>query len=295
MSSEQEFVSVPLSSAAQVAAYSLQNPDNPEIELGQASHRIRIINSWEVHPGDRILEIGCGQGNCTAVLAEAVGSSGHVDAIDPAPGDYGAPFTLDQAHEFMSASPIGQRITWHRDEPTEFLAKGTDVWDAAVLLHCIWYFSSPDDLAHILTSLKGRVKRVLVAEYSLRASKATAMPHVLAAIATATVEAHKAESKENIRTLLSPSEIKHIAKEAGWTMTKESYVVPETGLFDGYWEAGGVASASFTREVESIINDPKIAALARSARDATVSAAENIGGLKNITTMDVWLGTFLSD
>jgi len=35
------------------------------------------------------MEIGCGQGDCTAVLATVVGETGHVTALDPAPPDYG--------------------------------------------------------------------------------------------------------------------------------------------------------------------------------------------------------------
>lgn len=31
----------------------------------------------------------CGQGDCTIVLADAVGEGGHVDAVDPGSPDYG--------------------------------------------------------------------------------------------------------------------------------------------------------------------------------------------------------------
>ncbi|MBB2480858.1 hypothetical protein H5P36_11700 [Bacillus sp. APMAM] len=45
----------------------------------------------------RILEIGCGQGDTTAALADAVGVNGNVVAMDVASPDCGAPLTLGQA------------------------------------------------------------------------------------------------------------------------------------------------------------------------------------------------------
>ena len=58
----------------------------------QFEHRVKIVKSWNIVPGSRVLEIGPGQGDCTIVLATAVGESGHVDAVDPAPLDYGTLF-----------------------------------------------------------------------------------------------------------------------------------------------------------------------------------------------------------
>ena len=60
----------------------------------QTQHRVSLVEFWEIKEGDRILEIGCGQGDCTAVLATAVGESGHVTAIDPASLDYGRCFNI---------------------------------------------------------------------------------------------------------------------------------------------------------------------------------------------------------
>ena len=57
----------------------------------QFEHRANIVKSWNIPPGSRVLEIGPGQGDCTIVLATAVGESGHVDAVDPAPLNYGMP------------------------------------------------------------------------------------------------------------------------------------------------------------------------------------------------------------
>ena len=55
----------------------------------QFEHRVNIVKSWNIPPGSHVLEIGPGQGDCTIVLATAVGESGHVDAVDPAPSTSG--------------------------------------------------------------------------------------------------------------------------------------------------------------------------------------------------------------
>jgi len=55
----------------------------------QMDHRLDLVSFWDISPGSRVLEIGCGQGDCTVVLADAVGESGHVDAVDPGAPDYG--------------------------------------------------------------------------------------------------------------------------------------------------------------------------------------------------------------
>ena len=61
----------------------------------QFEHRVSIVESWNIPPGSRVLEIGPGQGDCTIVLATAVGESGHVDAVDPAPLNSGTPNVFD--------------------------------------------------------------------------------------------------------------------------------------------------------------------------------------------------------
>lgn len=73
-----------------IARLSLHDPKYfKAVALPQAAQRIKLVERWDVKPGERILELGCGQGDCTAVLAVAVGSHGHVTAVDPGPPDYG--------------------------------------------------------------------------------------------------------------------------------------------------------------------------------------------------------------
>ncbi|KAI0976500.1 SAM-dependent methyltransferase [Xylaria arbuscula] len=283
-----------LSLAPKVASYSLPGPGHAEIEEPQAAHRIRLVNAWRcIQPGARVLELGCGQGTATAVLAEAVGESGHVDAVDPAPPDYGAPVTLGKAQQHLSAGPVGSRIAWHRATPQQFLESAAGagrVWDVAVLAHSIWYLESEEDLEAILMMLQGRVRQLCVAEYALYASDREAFPHVLAVLARGCLEAHKDASTENVRSPLSPLTIKKRAARAGWECIRESTIVPQPGLLDGSWEVGTVVSEHFMRQVDKVLHE-NMRAVVASARYTTVAAVDALHGAK-VRTMDVWVATF---
>ena len=287
------FTPIPATAASKVASYAiLSDAAHISVEQGQAEHRVELVNSWEMAPGSRVLEIGCGQGTTTAMLAEAVGPSGHVDALDPGPPDYGAPFTLAQAQGHLSQGPVGDRITWHNAEPDAWLAKTDGSWDYVVLAHCIWYFASPGVLKSMLAALKGRAGKLLVAEYALTATERAAAPHVTAAIARATLEALHKDTEANIRCLLAPESIKAVAGESGWSLDREEIVVPGQGLMDGSWEVGTVKSKSFLAEVDKYIEDPTLRTALVSSREAVVGAVALLKGEK-VRTMDVWVSRFI--
>lgn len=300
---------LPISSASTIASYAIQ-PSPPSrtslsIELSQATHRVHLINAFpSINPGARLLEIGCGQGTSTQALAHAICGSppGHITALDPASLDYGRPFTLGEAQSHLSSGPIGPLITFVQADPVSYLREHPEEkWDVAVLIHCIWYFPSPDVLLDILKALKGRAKKVCIAEWALQATNPAATAHVLAALARATFEAHRRESKENIQTALSPEGIKRVAKKAGWKVEGEGVVIPEEGLDDGFWEAGTVVSEEFLGEVECEVDDERVRAVLKAARDATVAAARLIGGedgakkARGVRSMDVWAGTLVEE
>ncbi|KAK4041428.1 hypothetical protein C8A01DRAFT_14799 [Parachaetomium inaequale] len=299
-----------LSSADKIASYGIRGADpSPSflaIELSQAVHRISLINAWDpaIGPGTRVLELGCGQGTCTQALAEAVSSPedatgsghGHITAVDPGHPDYGAPFTLAQAQAHLSAGPLGPLVTFHRADPVGFLAANPDTqWDVAVLAHCIWYFRSPDTLRQILWALRGRVARVCLAEWALHATEPAATAHVLAALARATFEAHRVGSRENIQTLASPRAIREAVGQAGWKVETEGTVVPDAELSDGFWETGTVVRKEFAEEVEKEIKEERVKAVLASARDATTAAADSVGGVKRVRSMDVWAATLIPE
>ena len=164
-----------------------------------------------------------------------------------------------------------------------------EVWDVAVLVHCIWYFKNPSQLDESLAALRGRVKKVVIAEWSLAASEPRAVPHVLAAIARATLEAHRGDSGENIQNIMDPVGIKQAVARAGWKAESEATMVPADGVWDGIWEVATVVSEKFLKKIdEAIIGDEKVKVLLRSARTAVMEAAERIGGHKKTRAMDVW-------
>jgi ubiquinone/menaquinone biosynthesis C-methylase UbiE len=73
-----------------IARVSLHDPTNFSIQHSQTLHRLVLLQHWNISTGSKVLELGCGQGDCTTVLACAVGEQGRVVAVDPAELGYGA-------------------------------------------------------------------------------------------------------------------------------------------------------------------------------------------------------------
>jgi hypothetical protein len=75
--------------AISIARLSLHDPTHFAIQHSQTLHRQQLLQHWNVTTGSKVLELGCGQGDCTTVLANAVGGQGSVVALDPADLNYG--------------------------------------------------------------------------------------------------------------------------------------------------------------------------------------------------------------
>jgi predicted methyltransferase len=86
MSIPQSESTPPQTLAEKLASLSGYGPKSP---VAQAQYRLDLVSKWSIAPGARVLELGCGQGDTTLALAEAVGETGHVDAVDPGRLDYG--------------------------------------------------------------------------------------------------------------------------------------------------------------------------------------------------------------
>ncbi|KAI8190592.1 Methyltransferase ustM [Colletotrichum sp. SAR 10_66] len=284
--------------AASIARVSLHDAKHFNIQHSQTVHRLAILEHWNIPAGSRVLELGCGQGDCTTVIASAVGEEGAVVAVDPAELDYGAPYTLGQAQGHISQGPLGSRITWVQQAPLDYLSSlsstsESKAFDATVLAHCLWYFASPSVIISTFRGLKQHSKRLLLAEWSLVATDPSAQPHVLAALTQAALECRKKDSESNVRTVLGPKRLTELALAAGWQLETEALVQCGEGLLDGQWEVGACLSFDFEREVEQHVSDERERAVVLASRDACEASLKGVqGGLKGVRSMDVWVAGF---
>ncbi|KAF2709563.1 S-adenosyl-L-methionine-dependent methyltransferase [Pleomassaria siparia CBS 279.74] len=296
--------------AASIARLSLHDPTHFSIQHSQTLHRLVLLQHWNIPTGSKVLELGCGQGDCTTVLACAVGEQGRVVAVDPAELDYGAPYTLGQAQGHISQGPLGRRITWVQQSPLDYLsslsslpspsstssppASGSKAFDVTVLAHCLWYFPSPSLILSTFRALKQHSKRLLLAEWSLVATHPSAQPHVLATLTQAALECRKPKSVSNVRTVLGPKRLTELALAAGWQLENETRVQGGEGLLDGQWEVSACLSSSFEREVEEQVSDERERGVVLALRDACEASLEGVqGGLKGVRGMDVWAASFV--
>ncbi|GJE99959.1 S-adenosyl-L-methionine-dependent methyltransferase [Phanerochaete sordida] len=284
-------------SAENVAALCLHDPKHFATQLAQTEHRLALLSKWDAQlQGARVIELGAGTGECTAVLAEAVGPNGHVTAVDPGALDYGGPVTLGQAQSHLSEGRLGSRITWVQAKPIEFLRTNMDVpqYDVAVLAHCIWYFGSPSVIAETFQLLGTRAKKICIAEWSLNVADAhPAHAHILSVLAEAALECRKdpETSISNVRTVVSPIRIKELAVASGLKVEKEDVVTPGEGIFDGRWEAFRVLGDKFLQEIRDFVKNEREKSVVLALRDATVASVARLeDGVKGVRSMDTWVG-----
>ena len=178
--------------------------EGSRIAFSQTHHRLNLLTTWfgsleaakNALSGKTILEIGCGQGDMTVALAWAVGPTGKVVAIDPAPLDYGSPETLREAQERVSRSGIGERIKWVQADPVEALGreKRFGEVDYVVLAHSLLYMKRVEYVGELLRALRSAPSisaesasspELLIAEWGMRVSNESARAHLLAVQAQA--------------------------------------------------------------------------------------------------------------
>jgi SAM-dependent methyltransferase len=121
-----------------------------DVQIAQTRFRMELVKQWQIAAGSRVLEIGCGQGDMTAVLADAVGPDGYVTAVDIADPAYGAPITLGQSARHLLATPLGRRIDFRFNYDLLTYSFPADTFDYVVLAHCSWYVESLDQLRRLL-------------------------------------------------------------------------------------------------------------------------------------------------
>ncbi|MFD4763518.1 methyltransferase domain-containing protein [Streptomyces sp. NPDC058439] len=240
---------------------------SPDIQLSQTRHRAALVASWHIAPGSTVLELGCGQGDMTAVLAEAVGPKGRVVAVDVAEPSYGAPVTLGESAARLAAGPLGPRIDFRFGtnvlDPAVDFPDGT--FDHVVLAHCSWYFASLRQLRDTLARVRPWARHLWFTEWDLTPTSGDQLAHLLAVLIQGQIEAAGSHGEGNVRTPFSREELLRLLPEAGWT-TDGSGSVNTEDLQDGDWEIAACLDLAGTEE--------RLAALPEPVRQIVLSQAD---------------------
>lgn len=229
---------------------------NSDIQRVQTEHRLKLAEFWGIKEGSKVLEIGCGQGDTTAVLAYLVGENGIVQGIDIASPDYGSPITIGDSINYLKNTDMGNRIKVSFE--TDMLSAKVDFpegyFDFVVLSHSSWYLHSFEELQEVFKKLKTWGKTLCFAEWDTRIHTAEQLPHFLAVLIQAQYECFKDSSLSNVRTLLTPMDVKDIAKNTGWNIEKESsFYSPD--LQDEEWEVQHVLT-DYLKELNEVEQMP---------------------------------------
>lgn len=256
-----------MTTAEQIASLMAVSAQSSAIQIAQTQYRMQLVERWQILPGARVLEVGCGQGDMTAVLAHTVGDGGHVTAVDIAHPDYGAPVTVGESAQHLLATPLGQRIDFHFRydvlDPANTFAR--DSFDYVVLAHCSWYFASLEQLGQVLTRIKPWARQLCFAEWDMQPQALEHVGHLLAILIQGQIEAFKPASEANIRSPFSRTRLKALLQESGWSMDSEA-LLDTAQLQDADWEIDWSLGSSLS-EAETLNVPPKFKDLLRSQVD----------------------------
>ncbi|CAO3679940.1 unnamed protein product [Umbelopsis ramanniana] len=251
----------------------------------QTRHRIKLAEQWAIADASSVLEIGCGQGDTTVVLADVVGSKGKVTSIDIAEEDYGSPLTVGQSMQYLKNGDFGDRIDYHFN--TDITKPEADVYsgfDVALLSHCSFYFDHPEDLVGIFSSLRKKAKTLCFAEHLAYVPHSMAQfPHFLALSIHAQIQARVGSQKANIRTLFTPDMIREACEKAGWKIKREFQVeTPE--LQDAGWEVSDLLRMKDQEFVDAAKGDKKWLELIRAHLQILKDARQRVDRCDTLPT-----------
>ncbi len=201
----------------------------------QIAHRMELAQLWNIHQGDHLLEVGCGQGDATTVLAAAVGKSGHIVAVDKASSDSWKP-SLEKAHALIMSTPLGAQIEFRTS--TDLLHPEVlfpeKAFDVVIFSHSSWYFSEPEELFQLFMRVRPWAKRLGYAEWDIFPRNIMQVPHMLSILLQVHLKAFKPQmSLLNVHSLILPQDVYQMAERAGWKVIHERQVDSSTLLWDG--------------------------------------------------------------
>lgn len=307
--------------AVDVAAQHVQptkwigKPDS--VQAIQSSHRLDVLYAWlvgadpttsllpnsDAHDVEadytllagNVMDLGCGQGDQTGALAAVIAA--HEDkftgrdrkparilGVDPAPPDYGAPYTIKQAQDGLLEKAL-RPISFVLGKTGPEVLQEQKV-DTVLLSHSLWYFMSVQVLKETFKAIReAGAEHLLLAEWALTASQPHALPHLLAAL----LQGQSPVRGGNVQTPLSPEQIKKVAGAAGWKVTREVTFVPTEKLQDGGWEVDMARNAADEAVKAATQGDSTTERLVQSVQATRYALEEAVKRNGNQTgSMDIW-------
>lgn len=215
-----------------------------EIQRVQSEHRLKLIDFWGIKEGDRVLEIGCGQGDTTVALGYVVGENGFVHGLDCADENYGSPETIGKARNRIMKTELSDRVkmTFDCDILNDDIVFDKDEFDVVVLSHCLWYFPDYEVLEKILKKVKPYAKKLRIAEWNPIITNSAQLYHLYSAQVQSIYESFVENSDSNIRTMFYPDDIKTAVVSAGYRITNTVNIYSEN-VNDAKWEVDMTLSA----------------------------------------------------
>ncbi|HAT53934.1 MAG TPA: hypothetical protein DCW31_01570 [Lactobacillus sp.] len=221
-------------------------PNGRLVQEHQTAYRIALAKDWQIQPGARLLELGCGQGDMTAVLAAAVGEHGQVVAYDPAPRDYGAPITIGDAQDHLAISKFGQQLDVHlaTDVLDDTVTYPDNYFNGLVIAHASWYFDSLDVLLTTLKKVAPWCRQIFFAEWDITPRLVSQIPHQLAVLIETQLATFTPNSFANVRTLVAKEWVVKALKQLGYGVKTQQQ--NSLAMEDGYWEASYTAETGLS-------------------------------------------------
>ncbi len=268
-----------------------------DYDLASITYRQNLIKLWRIPAGARVLEIGAGQGDFTVPVADAVGPSGHVVAVDPIEPDKGTP-PIGRAQAHVKASPVGAQIDFVRTDGASYLKETTEKFDYIIFPHTVWYFSKPAVLKEIISLAVGKASTVLIAEFAIAPCRPEAVPHLLTVLATNALESFRDETSwRNQRCGLTPKQIISEVVGAGWALSEQKVVVTPDEYKYGWREATMILNRPYyVDDVKELDVNEKTKSMLFGMREALAASMEMLpGGMEVMRNLDAWAGRFELD
>ena len=249
----------------------------PSIQLAQTAMRKRLVDAWAIPEGACVLEIGCGQGDLTAVLADAVGPNGRIVAVDLAGPDYGTPVSIGASTEHLHNGPYGSVINFRLgyDVVANAGHLDNDTFDYVVLAHSSWYFDSPEALREVLRLAHSWAPILCVSEWNLLPKNPKQFAHTLAVLLHGQVEVFRAGSDANIRNPYTLPCLEKLLLETGWHEETRSDI-DCSELLDGSWEIDACLGEILDR-ASSLAIPERLLTVLPSERDLLADVASRYG------------------